>query len=207
MRRWMTRPVVLGVLVAAVLVLPAAARANTGSVTCDARGVVFTYNDNFTVSKTATETVGDVSRTFQVPENMSAVDIWPGLTGSVTAGAEWNGGSIPTQTLTCPAPPAPPVAPPAPPAPPAAPPAVPVAPPAAPPVVVVPPTKPPKCPEGTVRQSYDSKAGVLVCLRILHDHPAKATRHKKKKKERHVRGAVSIGGKKTPKVKAGGVTG
>jgi ketol-acid reductoisomerase len=71
-----------------------------------------------------------------------------------------------------------------------------------PPVAVTPPTVPPKCPKGTTRNTYNPKTGVLVCIRILRDHP--------KKKKHHVKAATSTQGdhaKKKPKNGAGGVTG
>ena len=121
------------------LAVPSVASANTGSVTCDSTGVVFSYNANFGRTKVSTETVNGVTQQFTVPANTAVTHIWP-IFGTLTVGATWSGGSIPTVTLVCPAPatptpPPPPVTPPAPPpvVPPVTPPvATPVTPPAAP---------------------------------------------------------------------------
>jgi hypothetical protein len=135
----------LAALVAAVaigaLALPALASANTGYVTCESTGVVFHYNTDFGRTKVVTETVNGVTRQFTVPARTAVTDTWPQF-GTLTVGATWSGGSIPTVTLHCPAPAPPPVAPPPPP--PVAPPPPPVAPPAppAPPVVTTPVTPP-----------------------------------------------------------------
>jgi len=123
----------LAALVAAVaiaaLALPAVASANTGSVKCDTTGIVFTYNADFGRQKVVTETVNGVTKLVTVPAHTLTTDTWP-LFGTNTAGAVWSGGVIPTVTLTCPAPPPPPVTPP--------PVTPPVAPPVAPPVVSTP---------------------------------------------------------------------
>jgi hypothetical protein len=183
---------ILGGVLASLAATVTPAAAHTGSVECDATGVVFHYNANFERDTYVTENVGDAQRLVLVRAHQSGSDTWLGVTGTVTAGASWRYGSIPTRTLECPAPPTPPpAAPPAPPAappvvtPPAAPPAPPavVTPPAAPPAIPTPPVKKlpkPKCPRYTYRISY--RHGVLVCgknvikIRVVHDHkPKRAT--------------------------------
>ena len=122
------------------LAVPTVASANTGSVTCDSTGVVFSYNANFGRTKVSTETVNGATQQFTVPANTAVTHIWPKIYGTLIVGATWSGGSIPTVTLVCPAPatptpPPPPVTPPAPPpvVPPVTPPvSTPVTPPAAP---------------------------------------------------------------------------
>ena len=123
----------------AALAFPGIASANTGYVTCESTGVVFHYNTDFGRTKVVTETVNGVSKQFTVPARTAVSDTWP-VFGTSIVGATWSGGSIPTVTLDCPAPPtlAPPVIPPVPVAPPVVPPvappvetpAAPVAPPA-----------------------------------------------------------------------------
>ena len=49
------------------LAIPSVASANTGSVTCDSTGVVFSYNANFGRDKVSTETVNGVTQQFTVP--------------------------------------------------------------------------------------------------------------------------------------------
>jgi uncharacterized repeat protein (TIGR01451 family) len=98
-------------LVAAVAItaaaLPGVASANTGSVRCDATGIVFTYNTDFGRTKVVTETVDGTTKLVTVQARTLTTDTWP-LFGTHTVGAVWSGGSIPTVTLTCPAPAAPP---------------------------------------------------------------------------------------------------
>jgi uncharacterized repeat protein (TIGR01451 family) len=143
-----TRFAALPIVALIALALPGVAAANTGSVTCDSTGVVFSYNANFGRDKVSTETVNGVTQQFTVPAHKAVTHTWPGLFGTLTVGATWSGGSIPTVTLMCPAPvtppPPPPVAPPPPPVPPAppAPPVTPPAPPVAPPVVPAVPETP-----------------------------------------------------------------
>jgi hypothetical protein len=153
------RLLILGAAAISVaLAIPGAAQGHTGSVTCDATGVVFHFNANFERDTIVTETVGAVGqvpaeRVLTVHRHMAVSDTWVGVTGTVRAGATWHGGSIPTTTLVCPPaapPPPPPVTTPPPPpvAPPATPPATPpAAPPAAPPVA--PPVAPPAPPAVT----------------------------------------------------------
>jgi hypothetical protein len=114
------------------LAVPGIASANTGSVTCDSTGVVFSYNANFGRDKVSTETVNGVSQQFTVPAHTAITHTWP-IFGTLVVGATWSGGSIPTVTLVCPAPQASP------------PPPVPLAPPVVPPVVT-PPVAPPVAP-------------------------------------------------------------
>lgn len=213
----------IGVVVAlacvtAALGVPGTAEAHTGSVICDSRGVVFTYNANFERRTAVTETVGaagevGAQRLVFVDRHVGSTDIWAGVTGTIVASAKWDRGGITQVTLVCPKPPPPPVAPPvapppppvapppaAPPAPPAVvtPPAVPATPvttpatPAVAPKKVKPPVKAPKCPKGTTRNTYNAKTGVLVCLRIVHDTSK-----------------PGVGGRthRTPKHHGGGVTG
>lgn len=215
----------LGLVVAlCALAGPSVASAHTGSVTCDARGIVFTYNANFERDTLVLETVrqGDVTKTkvIGVKRKLPGSDTWPGYVGEAWAGAKWKGGGIRWTKLVCPKPPppvSPPVTPPvvpptppvAPPVPPAAPPApvtppapppVPVTPvtPTTPPVAVTPPKTAPKCPKGTTRKSYDSETGVLVCFKILRDHAVKKKAPKKGAKPKVVRKSDR---------KSGGVTG
>ena len=78
------------------------ASANTGSVTCDSTGVVFSYNANFGRDKVSTETVNGVTQQFTVPAHTAVTHTWP-VFGTLTVGATWSGGSIPTVTLHVPA--------------------------------------------------------------------------------------------------------
>jgi uncharacterized repeat protein (TIGR01451 family) len=142
-----TRFAALPIAALIALALPSVAAANTGSVTCDSTGVVFSYHSNFTTDEVSTETVNGETRQFTVPAHTAVTHTWPGISGTPTAGANWRGGSIPTAQLTCPASPPtvtppPPVAPPPPPVAPPAPPVTPPAPPVAPPVVTAVPTAP-----------------------------------------------------------------
>src|SRR5436305_1372900 len=142
-----TRLAALPIAALIALALPGVAAANTGSVTCDSSGVVFSYHSNFDTAKVSTETVNGVTQQFTVPAHAASTHTWPGISGTPTAGATWGGGSIPTVTLTCPpappvAPPPPPVAPPPPPVAPPPPPVVPPAPPVTPPVVPTAPIAP-----------------------------------------------------------------
>jgi uncharacterized repeat protein (TIGR01451 family) len=122
----------IGAFVAlAALAFPGVSSANTGSVKCDSTGVVFSYRANFNPSRVSTETVNGVSQQFTVPKWTAVTHTWPGLYGTLTVGATWQGGQIKTVTLYCPTPLAPPQ--------PVAPPPVPVAPPA----VVTPPAPAP----------------------------------------------------------------
>jgi hypothetical protein len=130
----------IGAVVIAAFALPGVASANTGSVKCDDTGVVFTYNANFGRDKVSTETVNGVVQTFLVKAHVVSTHTWP-VFGTLTVGATWSGGSIPTVTLHCEAPPVPVAPPPAEVTPPPAPPAPPA--PVAPPAVVTPPVSPP----------------------------------------------------------------
>lgn len=157
------------VLAAAVLATPASA--HTGSVTCDARGVVFTYQANFERDTYVTETVGPAQRLVLVHSHIAYTDIWSGITGSITAGARWNIGSIPTVTLTCPAAPPPPVVVTTPPPAPVAPPATPAAPPVAPPVTPTPSVElrpPAPCP---AHYKLHVTHGTRLCLRTIVKPP------------------------------------
>ena len=130
------------------LAVPNVASANTGSVKCDSTGVVFSYNANFGRTKVSTETVNGVTQQFTVPAHTAVTHTWPGLFGTLTVGATWSGGSIPTVTLQCPKPVSPPPPPPPPvaPPPPPPPPPPPVAPPPPPPAPPVSPPSPPVSP-------------------------------------------------------------
>jgi uncharacterized repeat protein (TIGR01451 family) len=136
-----TRLVAIPIVALVALAVPGVASANTGSVTCDSTGVVFSYNANFGRDKVSTETVNGVTQQFTVPAHTAVTHTWP-IFGTLTVGATWSGGSIPTVTLVCPAPAAPPPPPVAPPPPPVAPPPPPVAPP--------PPVTPPVVPSTPV---------------------------------------------------------
>ena len=142
-----TRLAAIPIVALIALAVPGVASANTGSVTCDSTGVVFSYNANFGRDKVSTETVNGVTQQFTVPAHTAVTHTWP-IFGTLTVGATWSGGSIPTVTLVCPAPVTPPpppaaavAAPPPPPPPPVAPPPPPAAPPP-PPAVVTPPAAP-----------------------------------------------------------------
>jgi uncharacterized repeat protein (TIGR01451 family) len=100
----------VAVVAISAVALPGVALANTGSVKCDSTGIVFTYNTDFGRTKVVTETVNGVTKLVTVQARTLTTDTWP-IFGTNTVGAVWSGGSIPTVTLTCPAP-APPVAPP-----------------------------------------------------------------------------------------------
>lgn len=214
---------VIGVVVAlgcvtAALGVPVTADAHTGSVICDSRGVVFTYNANFERRTAVTETVGapgevGAVRLVFVERHQASTDIWVGVTGTIVASAKWDRGGIRQVTLVCPTkptPPPPPVTPPPPPVTPPPPPVTPPSPPVAvtppPPVVTTtppvptkavtpavtpkPPKKAPKCPKGTTRNTYNAKTGVLICLRIIRAPKP------------------GVGGRtKTAKPKSGGVAG
>jgi uncharacterized repeat protein (TIGR01451 family) len=144
----------VGAAAIGALALPGVASANTGSVTCDNTGVVFSYDAHFGRAKVATETVNGVSKQFTVPKYTATTDTWP-VFGTLTVGSTWSGGSIPTVTLVCP-PPAPPLTPPV--APPIAPP---VAPPVSPPVVAPPaaPVTPSVVSSPAPRITLSKKAG------------------------------------------------
>jgi uncharacterized repeat protein (TIGR01451 family) len=131
-----TRLAAIPIIALIALAVPGVSSANTGSVTCDSTGVVFNYNADFGRTKVSTETVNGVTQQFTVPAHTAVTHTWPGLFGTLTVGATWSGGSIPTVTLHCPAPSTPP-----PPPPPVSPP-----PPVAPPPVVTPPPAPPVAP-------------------------------------------------------------
>src|SRR4051794_12059504 len=68
------------------LALPSVASANTGSVTCDSTGVVFSYNANFGREKVSTETVNGVTQQFTVPAFTAVTHTWP-VFGTLTVGA------------------------------------------------------------------------------------------------------------------------
>ena len=72
--------------------------------------MVFSYNADFGRDKVSTETVNGVTQQFTVPAHTAVTHTWP-VFGTLTVGATWSGGKIPTVTLMCP-PPAPPVTPP-----------------------------------------------------------------------------------------------
>jgi hypothetical protein len=135
-----TRLAAIPIVALIALAVPGVASANTGSVTCNSTGVVFSYNANFGRDKVSTETVNGVTQQFTVPAHTAVTHTWP-IFGTLTVGATWSGGSIPTVTLVCPAA-TPPITPPV--TPPATPP---VTPPAAPPVT--PPATPPVTPAAT----------------------------------------------------------
>lgn len=98
------------VTLVAMLAIPAMASAHSGSVVCNSSGVVFTYNANFATAKDATEVVNGTSYSFHVLPHVVNTHTIPGVTGTVVASSSWGGpGSIPEVTLTCPAPPTPPV--------------------------------------------------------------------------------------------------
>jgi uncharacterized repeat protein (TIGR01451 family) len=137
--------------------LPGVASANTGSVKCDATGIVFTYNTDFGRDKDVTETVDGATKIVTVHARTLTTDTWP-IFGTHTVGATWSGDTIPTVTLTCPAPtlvtpPPPPVAP--------APPVVPVTP--APPVV--PPAVTPAAPVVSAATPSTPAAPPVLSLR------------------------------------------
>lgn len=181
----------LAVALVSVLAVPAIASAHTGSVTCDSRGVVFSYNANFERTTQVTELVtvhpatgvsDTLTRSVVVERRTASTDVFPETAGigTVWAAAKWRNGGIrwtrlvcpptpPAPPVTPPAPPTPPVtppvAPPAPPAPPVAPPAPPVAPPAVP---VTPPAAPAPCPKG---YKLHVSAGTRMCLRTVVKRP------------------------------------
>ena len=98
-----TRLAAIPIVALIALAVPGVASANTGSVTCDSTGVVFSYNADFGRTKVSTETVNGVTQQFTVPAHTAVTHTWP-IFGTLTVGATWSGGSIPTVTLTCPAP-------------------------------------------------------------------------------------------------------
>lgn len=168
-------------VVLGALFVPSVASAHTGSVTCTAQGVVFTYNANFPVTENAFEKVdfsnGAFStKNFTVVAGQVTSDTIPVDTaGTVVASSTWaGGGSIPPTSVTCPSPdlipgPFPSVAPP---------PVTPVST-FAPPIVCPAGTTPDatgcvkiiaKCPKGT--KQYSFKYGVLICvkthIKVIH---------------------------------------
>lgn len=107
----MKRIIIGSILSAVMLIVPGIASAHSGTVTCDSRGVVFTYNANFPTTTTVTQDVSGVTKTVTVPRNTATVDIMPFTAATVVASSTWvGGGTIPPTTLTCPytAPPVPP---------------------------------------------------------------------------------------------------
>jgi uncharacterized repeat protein (TIGR01451 family) len=134
-------------LAISAVALPGVASANTGSVKCDATGIVFTYNTDFGRDKDVTETVDGVTKIVTVHARTLTTDTWP-IFGTHTVGATWSGDTIPTVTLTCPAPPVAPPPPPVAPTPPVVPvtPAPPVVPPAVTPAAPVVSTATPSTP-------------------------------------------------------------
>src|SRR6476646_3841008 len=102
-----TRLAAIPIIALIALTVPGVASANTGSVTCDSTGVVFSYNANFGRTKVSTETVNGVTQQFTVPAHTAITHTWP-IFGTLTVGATWSGGSIPTVTLVCSAPSTPP---------------------------------------------------------------------------------------------------
>lgn len=157
-------------IIAAVLATPAAA--HTGSVTCDTRGVVFTYQANFERDTLVTETVGQAQRIVLIHARTASTSTWPGITGTITVGARWSIGSIPTVTLACPAAPPPPVVVTTPPPAPVAPPAPAIETPAAPPAPATPPAvelrKPAACPP---KYKLHVTHGTRLCLRTITKPP------------------------------------
>lgn len=128
----------------AIFAIPSVASAHTGTVTCDSRGVVFTYNANFSRDTTTTENVNGVIKTFIVRANVVSTDVIASnqFTTPIVASSNWGFGSIPATTVVCPPkPPTPPT--PKPPAPPA----------------------PPVCPVNTVNEGVSN--GVLICVRTI----------------------------------------
>ena len=71
---------IIGVI-AASLLLPGVASANTASVKCDSTGVVFTYNADFGRSKVSTETVNGHTYDYTVPVRQVSTHTWPGVSG------------------------------------------------------------------------------------------------------------------------------
>jgi uncharacterized repeat protein (TIGR01451 family) len=145
---------IAGAIAICALGAPGIASANTGTVTCNSSGVVFSYDAHFGRTKIVTETVNGVSKPFSVPKYTAITDTWP-VFGTLTVGATWSGGSIPTVTLVCPA--APPVSPPV--SPPVAPPAVP---PATPPATTPPAATPSVVTAPAPRISLRKKAGAKI---------------------------------------------
>jgi len=79
---------------------PSVASANTGSVTATAPASSSATNANFGRTKVSTETVNGVTSSFTVPAFTAITHTWP-VFGTLTVGATWSGGSIPTVTLVC----------------------------------------------------------------------------------------------------------
>src|ERR1700712_1211202 len=77
----------VAVLAIAAVALPAVASANTGTVTCDSRGVVFSYRANFNPSRVSTEVVGGATQPFTVPKWTAVEHVWPGIYGPVVVSA------------------------------------------------------------------------------------------------------------------------
>lgn len=136
----MKRILISSIVAVALFIVPSMAQAHSGEVTCDSKGVLFTYNANFATAKTSTEHVGDAVYTFNVTPNVVNTHLVPlPVTSPVTVSATWGGpGSIAPRALSCPV--------------------------ATPPV---PPTTPsaPVCPPNTVNEGMSG--GVLVCVRTV----------------------------------------
>ena len=102
------------VAVIASLAVPGVASANTGSVTCDSTGVVFSYNANFGREKVSTETVNGVTQQFTVPKYTAVTHTWPGLSANAGRRGQVERRGDPDADAALPAPAAPAPAAPAP---------------------------------------------------------------------------------------------
>lgn len=100
----MKRIAISGIITIVMFIVPSMALAHSGSVSCDATGVKFTYNANFASYKVSTERVGDQTYTFNVAPKVVQTHIVPlPTTSPVVVSASWGGpGSIPATTLSCP---------------------------------------------------------------------------------------------------------
>lgn len=144
----MKKFIIGGILTVVIMALPTIASAHTGTVTCDSRGVVFSYNNNFQNPTVSTEFVKDSTQgngnQFQVtvPAHNAFTHIVAVTAPVVVASASWTDGhskgGIGPVTLNCPQPPK----------------------------VTPPPTIiPPACPTNTVSEGMSN--GVLVCVRTI----------------------------------------
>lgn len=105
----MKRIAVLCAALMALFIVPSVANAHSGTVSCNATGVTFTYNANFATAKTSTEHVGDMTYIFNVTPNVVNTHIVPlPTTSPVVVSATWGGpGSIAPRSLNCPVTPPP----------------------------------------------------------------------------------------------------
>lgn len=139
----MKKFIIGGILTVVIMALPTIASAHTGTVTCDSRGVVFSYNNNFQNPTVSTEFVKDSTQgngnQFQVtvPAHNAFTHIIAVTAPVVIASASWTDGhskgGIGPVTLNCPQP----------------------------------TPKPVECPPGTMPEAGLVVTGRVVCIRTV----------------------------------------